>query len=282
MVIGWGEMGRLLGGVFERGGCAVQGIDEDGWSGAAVALEHADLALVCVPIDRTASVIAHAGPLLGAGAVLADITSTKVEPVRAMLKSYGGAVLGLHPMFGPGVRSLRGQTVVAVPARDESGSRWVLDVLRADGALVTLANAETHDRAMVSVQAIRHFATLALGSFLAERGEASEASLAFSSPIYRIELSLIQRLLAQNPALYADIILADPERVEAIAAYAERVGELASLVRAGDRDGLIAAFERASERSDMDRDRVLRETQLIIDALAESIAAQPESMRRGR
>ncbi|MEM1166975.1 MAG: prephenate dehydrogenase/arogenate dehydrogenase family protein [Planctomycetota bacterium] len=272
VIVGLGQMGRWFERFFVEHGCSVRGLDAGDWTEAPDHLSVCDLALVCVPIAVTEEVIGAIGPHLPRAAVLADITSTKRAPVAAMLGAHAGPVLGLHPMFGPDAASLRGQTIVSIPAREPGASAWVLDLFRHAGAAITEATADEHDRAMIQVQALRHFATLALGAFLAERDGASERSLRFSSPIYRIELSIIQRLLAQDAALYADIMLASEERRETIAAYAERVAELAGVVTRGDRAALIGAFEQAAERSEMDRDRVGTETKLLIDTLAEHIA----------
>jgi len=54
-------------------------------------------------------------------------------------------VIGLHPMFGPGAVSLRGQTIVAVPARCAPTTlERLLSIFRDQGAAITLTTAEDH------------------------------------------------------------------------------------------------------------------------------------------
>lgn len=56
--------------------------------------------------------------------ILCDFTSVKTPIVEAMMKYHKGPVLGLHPMFGPDVKSLVKQVVVTVPERDEKASEF--------------------------------------------------------------------------------------------------------------------------------------------------------------
>ena len=74
--------------------------------------------VVSVPIGSTVPVIREIAPLLTCDQLLCDLTSLKVAPVKAMLRS-SAQVVGLHPMFGPNTGSLAGQTIIATPARVE-------------------------------------------------------------------------------------------------------------------------------------------------------------------
>ena len=55
----------------------------------------ADVVIVSVPIDTTVELIHRIGPLVRAEALLMDVTSIKVAPVKAMLDSCRGSVVGL-------------------------------------------------------------------------------------------------------------------------------------------------------------------------------------------
>src|SRR3546814_18513920 len=67
-----------------------------------------------------------------------------------------------------------------------------------------------------------------------------------SSPIYRRELAMVGRLFAQNPALYADIILAAEHLPELIDHYRQTLDLLLAMVRERNRAALIAQFDSAS------------------------------------
>ncbi len=73
-----------------------------------------------------------------------------------------------------------------------------------------------HDQNMAFIQALRHFATFAYGLHLAEENVRLEQLLALSSPIYRLELAMVGRLFAQDPQLYADIIMSSENNLALI------------------------------------------------------------------
>ena len=216
------------------------------WERAAAIMAGSDLVLFCVPIDRTVEIIEQLAPQIPPSTAIADITSIKAPQLAAMLAAHPGPVVGLHPMFGPGIESFLSQKVVVCGARDREAWQWFIDLMDADGADLLHCTAEDHDRTMIAVQAIRHFATFGLGIFLADARIDIGRSLDLSSPIYRIGIDLVSRLFGQDGALYVDIMLATPDRKQAIRQLADTFVRLAERVEAGDRAGLIAEFEAAT------------------------------------
>lgn len=247
LVGGAGGMGRILQRLFAADGREVRILEKDDWDRAQDILRGAKLVVVSVPIDVTTDVIARLGPMLDADAVLSDVTSVKRAPVEAMLAAHAGPVAGLHPMFGPDVASLERQVFVYVPARNPEASAWLEELLRKEGASVVTTSAEEHDRAMGIIQALRHFTTYAYGVFLAELHPDLSQIMAMSSPIYRLELEMVGRLFAQDPHLYADIIMANDDNARLIRAYVESLAPELELVLRGDRKAFVERFGRARD-----------------------------------
>ena len=274
IVGGNGAMARLLAATLGRHRHAVTPLDADDWSRAPTLLGDADLALIAVPIHETERAIRNAAPHLRPDALLADITSIKAAPVRAMLDAHRGPVLGLHPMFGPHVSSLLAQRIIACPARHPDAAAWLLDAFRADGATIIQSVPDEHDRMMVAVQAIRHFTTFALGVFLADHAVDVPRSLEFASPIYRLEIDIVSRLFAQSPDLYLSIMSATGERTAAITDLAHTVSTLARALAEADHDALRDAFTRTARRLGPEAPRALAETTLAVEALSAALAAR--------
>ncbi|NDJ18219.1 bifunctional chorismate mutase/prephenate dehydrogenase [Myxacorys almedinensis] len=273
VVGGRGIMGRFFTDRLVAAGHHVSILEYDGWDQADRLLGDADLVLICVPFKGTLAVIQKVAPYLSPTAILADIASTKVSTVQAMLDSHPGPVVGLHPMFGPGVNSFLSQNVVVCPGRKPNACQWFLNLIEAEGGKLITCTAEEHDRMMVAVQAIRHFATFSLGVFLAEEGISIDRSLDFASPIYRTEINLINRLFAQDASLYIDIMLASPDRCEAITRLTKTSDRLANLLAQENRTALMAEFEVARETFRDDSNRALKESNYIINTLSNFLAA---------
>ena len=206
---GAGGMGRWFGDFFEQAGCTVH------VSGHASGPRPAEMAATCpvvivsVPIGVTEAVIREVGPHMKKDSLLMDLTSLKTGPVRAMLEASASEVIGLHPLFGPGVTSLEGQNVVLCPARADRWLPWLRRILGDHGAKIVETTPERHDEIMAVIQALNHLNTLVLGLSIREAGISREELERFSTPLFRTRLEAVENLFS-NPQLYAEIIAGNP------------------------------------------------------------------------
>ncbi len=244
IVGGGGALGRCLSSFFMRSGYSVRIFEKDDWAQAPALLADAGLVLVAVPIEDTCAVIAKL-PKLPDDCILADITSIKQAPLTAMLAAHGGPVVGLHPMFGPDIRSLAKQVVVVCPGRDAVRCQWLIEQFGIWGAVLREELPERHDRAMEMIQAMRHFTSMVYGIFLQRENADLDELMRLSSPIYRLELAMVGRLFAQSPQLYADIIMAADGLPALLEQYRGVLDDLLKRVREKQRDELIEDFNSA-------------------------------------
>ena len=242
IVGGNGGMGRIFSDYFEKSGYKVFSFGHRGWDKAPEYLKNAKIVIVSVPIDITIDIIKQLSPMLREDQILCDFTSVKAPIVEAMMKYHKGPVLGLHPMFGPDVKSLVKQVVVTVPERDEKASEFLVEQLRIWGANICRCSAKEHDRAMSSIQALRHFSTYGYGNFLSEIAPNLEKLQDLSSPIYRLELMMVGRLFAQDPRLYADIIMSSKQNYELIENFVNSLQEQLKVIKEADVDIFTERF----------------------------------------
>jgi prephenate dehydrogenase len=264
---GTGKMGQLFVPVFERAGYEVLVSGRTTPITSADLARECDLVIVSVPIRDTVRVIEEIAPLLRPGQVLCDFTSLKVRPVEAMLKSAAG-VIGLHPMFGPTVGSLKSQTIIVCPARIDDGIlRKLVKVFRNEGARCTLTTPEEHDRMMAVVQGLTHYVTLCMAESIRKLDVDIRTTQEFTSPVYQIELSLIGRLLSQDPALYADILQQNPYVPEVLEACRSSAGDLAAIVGSHNPELFRAFFMRNSRHLGTSCDEGQKMTDTLIDCM---------------
>jgi prephenate dehydrogenase len=243
---GTGKMGRLFAKVFGQAGYDVLVSGRKTALTAAELASQCDIVIVSVPIHDSVKVIGEIAPLMRPGQLLCDFTSLKVKPVEAMLKSEAD-VIGLHPMFGPAVKSLRNQTIIVCPARAGAARVAALvAVFEAQGAVCTIATPEEHDRTVAVVQGLTHFVTLCVADTVRRLGVDLRKTEQFESPVYQIELSLVGRLLSQDPALYAGILQQNPYVPEVLAACRRSAADLAAIVDAKDPEQFREFFEKNS------------------------------------
>jgi prephenate dehydrogenase len=242
---GTGGIGRWFADFFQKEGFTVH---VSGWG---IGLRPAEMAGACpvvivsVPIGVTQAVIREAGPHMKKDSLLMDLTSLKAGPVQAMLEASVSEVIGLHPLFGPGVQSLEGQNVVLCPARGGRWIPWVREVLEKGGANLIEATPERHDEVMAVVQALTHLDTIVLGLSIRRSGIAREVLEAFSTPIFRGKLAMIDKVFSR-PELHTEIITANPHAAAMFNLYGrilDRVGRIAVQGNAAD----LAALMRPEE-----------------------------------
>ncbi len=244
---GLGRMGKFFTQQLSIAGHEVSVLGHNDWDNANLLLGQTELVLVSVPIEYTVDVIKRAAKYLNPSTGIADITSVKIEPVQAMLEYHCGPVMGLHPMFGPNIQSFFGQKVVVCPGRGDEVFQWILDFFVMQGSEIIFSTPEEHDSMMVVIQATQHFSRFCLGFFLAQERIDINRSLSMSSPSYRQEIDIVNRLFAQSPHLWADIMLATEERCQAICSLARTYTHLADLVARKDRNALIQEFENIQD-----------------------------------
>lgn len=243
IVGGKGQMGRLFEKMLTLSGYQVKILDKDDWDRAESLLSDAGMVIISVPIHLTEQVIAQLPPLPD-DCILVDLASVKNRPLQAMLAAHCGPVLGLHPMFGPDSGSLAKQVVVWCDGRQPEAYQWFLEQIQVWGARLHRISAVEHDQNMAFIQALRHFATFAYGLHLAEENVNLDQLLSLSSPIYRLELAMVGRLFAQDPQLYADIIMSSESNLALIKRYYQRFGEAIKLLEQGDKQAFIDSFRR--------------------------------------
>ena len=247
IVGGGGKLGGLFSQMLVLSGYQVKVIDKDDWGKADEFFNKAGLVLVTVPIGITCDLIKDKLTRLPSSCILADLTSIKGKPLAAMLVAHTGPVVGFHPMFGPDVGSLAKQVVVVCHGRQSNKYQWLLEQIQIWGARIVEAEAERHDKAMQLVQAMRHFSSFVYGLNLYKEEADIESLLQFSSPIYRLELAMVGRLFAQSPELYADIIFAQQESMQAIGDYLDNYSQALSLLQTGDREAFVLQFKEVAQ-----------------------------------
>lgn len=238
---GSGALGSVIVRLFERSGYKVEILEKDDWHKAEQIFHGAGLVIVSVPINLTTVVVEQLSNL-DSNTVLADITSVKTAPLDAMMQVHQGPVVGLHPMFGPDAPGMVKQVVVVCHGRYPERYQWLLEQMQIWGATLHESTAAKHDEAMAIIQVMRHFNSFVYGAHLAaENPELSELVM-FSSPIYRLELAMVGRLFAQDPALYADIIFNNPDNIALLRRFHDRFDKALSLLERGDKAEFIKQF----------------------------------------
>ena len=276
---GSGGMGKCMASLFADLGHAVMIADLDTDLTPQNAAQQANVVLISVPITETIEVIRTLGPRLREDALLMDVTSTKTAPLRAMLESHPGPVLGTHPLFGPSLHSFQGQRIALIPGRNDEWLHWGKRMFQARGLITVESTAEEHDRIMGVVQVLTHFSTEVMGRTLVKLkktlGVSLSETLQFTSPVYLLEMLMTARHFAQSPDLYAAIQSVNPETPQITTAFREALNEWIDIAQPPDdlqdSEQFNSAFREVSEYFGSFSKQALDQSGYLIDRLVERL-----------
>ena len=238
---GRGQMGSYFGRAFESRGCSIEVLEEEDQLNSK-AIDTADIVIIAVPMKIAAHVAQQVAPRIREDALLCDVNSLKAEVCEIFQQKCRGEALGTHPMFGPGVESFRRQKIILCPIRPGKLTTWFCAELQQMGAELIETDPKTHDEMMAIVQVLTHFGTMVMGETLRQSSVALENTLDFMSPIYRLEASLVGRLFAQSPDLYAEIITSNPAGKKIRALFIQAAQELEADIESGTTENFTQRF----------------------------------------
>lgn len=165
-LIGYGAFGRLaarhLAPAFEVLAYDPAGsADEHAVMVDLVTAAGCPVVVLAVPVGIVAATIAEIAPYLTPGALVLDVGSVKVLPMRLMAEGLpkNVSIVGTHPLFGPqsAANSLEGLRIAVCPSNDLRAAHRVAAWCRkALGLKVFIVSAEDHDREAATVQGLTH------------------------------------------------------------------------------------------------------------------------------
>ena len=244
---GKGQLGGWCADLFQQRGYPLLIADRDTEQANLELVERASIVVVSVPIGVTGDVLREIQGSLRPNQLVVDLTSVKT-PFVPIMESAKAEVLSVHPMFAPSLSSKSGQTCISCEVRCGKLAETFLSVLRDEGLRVVSMSPEAHDRMMAVVQGLTHFQAIAAAHCMEALDFDPGASLESASPVYRLRLAMIGRILAQNPRLYAEIQIYNPFVREVLEQLRRSHERLMGFVVTRDVDGFVAEFERVRAR----------------------------------
>ena len=205
------------------------------------AVKPADVILISVPVDHFEEVVKKLSPNTHSEQVILDITSVKVLPVEAMHQHIKrGQVLGTHPLFGPGAKSLANQNfVLTLTNKDEATlADKIKGYLEARGARVQLMTPQEHDDMMAVILGLAHYIAIVSADSLINFDRLREME-AVSGITYKVLLTLVESVLSEDPELYASLQMNLPKLPEIQERFQKTAKTWADLVKDKDRQEFV-------------------------------------------
>lgn len=269
-----GNMGHRLGEEFGKDGYDVQLTGEDplkeigptkpkDWKRAIRRwneniCKNADVVVFSVPIpllsgnNGLSDIFGHNPPRGWRDKLVLDICSTKVGPIKALTELKGASVVGTHPMFGPKIKSLVGQTVFICPVTPPDGNhvlqarldmrlKWLKSFWERRGVEIVEITAKEHDAFMPAVQFGVLLSVLLYGEGLKANGVSLDDVQRRGTPNSKAICARLARMI--SPAMlstYVNIIFDNPQNLKWLESTAASLTRLQKWMTNGNRDAVLA------------------------------------------
>jgi len=217
-------------------------------------LATADLVVLATPVGSMPALFATIAPALGSSTLITDVGSTKQNVIAAARAHLGAALSRFvpgHPIAGSersgasaaSAELFRDRSVVLTPLA-ETEPRAVAEVggfWERCGAMVQVVDAARHDAVLAAVSHLPHVLSYALIDEISQRADGA-AYLAYAGTGFRD----FTRLAGSEPAMWRDVCFANAAALRReLALYRGELERIDALVAQGDKEGLLALFERA-------------------------------------
>ncbi|QDU62301.1 prephenate dehydrogenase [Planctomycetes bacterium Pan216] len=212
-----------------------------------------DLLVVCVPVDKIASTVVAATPLLPPGAVVTDVGSTKSALLARIEKELGAETrfVGSHPLAGseksgPGAAQadLFDERVCVMTPTDRTPDdvlATVRTLWEAVGMRLHAMSPQRHDEILARTSHLPHVAAAAL------MGVVEDGDLPFAAGGLRDTT----RIAASAPELWRAILMENADAVDSVLAdYVGRLNEFRVALSRGDAATLERLYRDGKRRRD--------------------------------
>ncbi|HUT06709.1 MAG: prephenate dehydrogenase/arogenate dehydrogenase family protein [Nitrosopumilus sp.] len=258
-----GQMGQWFSKYFASQDFQVTGFDEENKikskeiiqaNSLVGAILKADYVILCIPTRKTPEIIRLIAKEMKRGTYLIDISSEKVKTVASLAKMPAKInPICIHPMFGPGVKNIKGQNIISIPVKDAKKELSVAKALFEGANFVTIDAAE-HDKKIAVILGLTHLVNLIFANIIS-KDEKTALTEKMSGTTFRIQKTLAESIMTESPELISTII-ANPEIRRVAEDLWKDVGRLLTAVQENKTEEVIsyikACQERLSSKTDLD------------------------------
>jgi prephenate dehydrogenase len=204
-------------------------------------IKSADAVIISVPVDFFEETVKQMSSYTRAEQLIFDVTSVKSIPVDLMHRYItNGQVLGTHPVFGPGARSLANQNFVLTPVTPQEANlaQKVKDFLVKREAKVQVMTPAEHDSMMSVILGLAHFIAIVSADSLAGLEKLKEME-AIGGITYKVLWTLVESVISEDPELYASLQMNLPQLPDLQRQLLNNTAEWAELVKNKDRQEFV-------------------------------------------
>jgi prephenate dehydrogenase len=250
-----GQMGQWFVKYFANQGFQVTGYDsENKISGKEVIISEslvggilkADYVVLCTPTRRTPEIIRLIAKEMKRGTYLLEISSEKSKVVSSLSKMPAKInPICIHPMFGPGIKTVKGQNIISVPIKDAKKELTVVKELFAGANFVTI-DAIEHDKKIAMILGLTHLMNLVFANIIS-KDEKMHLTEKMSGTTFRVQKTLAESIMTESPELIQTIIT-NPEIRRVAEELWKDTGKLLTSIQESKTEEILDYIKECQER----------------------------------
>ena len=250
-----GQMGQWFSKYFTNEGFQVTGYDsESKVTGKDIIVSEslvggilkADYVILCTPTRRTPEIIRLIAKEMKRGTYLIEISSEKSKVVSSLSKMPAKInPICIHPMFGPGIKSIKGQNIISVPIKDAKKELTVAKTLFAGANFVTI-DASEHDKKIAVILGLTHLMNLVFANIIS-KDEKMNLTEKMSGTTFRVQKTLAESIMTESPELI-ETIIANPEIRRVAEELWKDIGRLLTSVQESKTEEVVSYIKECQER----------------------------------
>ncbi len=250
-----GQMGQWFTKYFASKNFEVTGYDlENKVSGKDIivseslvgAILKADYVVLATPTRRTPEIIRLIAKEMKRGTYLIEISSEKTK-VAASLGKMPAKInpICIHPMFGPGIKTIKGKNIISIPIKDAKNELTVAKSLFEGANFVTI-DAVEHDKKIAVILGLTHLMNVVFAKIIS-KDEKMMLTEKMSGTTFRVQKTLAESIMTESPELI-ETIIANPEIRRVAEELWKDVGRLLTAVQESKTEEVINYIKEVQEK----------------------------------
>ncbi|MCE2614496.1 MAG: prephenate dehydrogenase/arogenate dehydrogenase family protein [Nitrosopumilus sp. (ex Thoosa mismalolli)] len=210
------------------------------------AILKADYVVLCTPTRRTPEIIRLIAKEMKRGTYLIEISSEKSKVVSSLSKMPTKInPICIHPMFGPGIKTIKGQNIISVPIKDAKKELTVAKTLFEGANFVTI-DAVEHDKKIAVILGLTHLMNLVFANIVS-KDEKMLLTEKMSGTTFRVQKTLAESIMTESPELI-ETIIANPEIRRVAEELWKDIGRLLTAVQESKTEDVVNYIKDCQER----------------------------------
>ena len=250
-----GKMGQWFANYFHKIGFEVVGFDINNnikekfiikANSLVGAILKTDYVLLCTPTKRTPEIIRLIAKEMQRGAYLIEISSQKFKTAQTLLKTPSRVnPVCIHPMFGPGTKSIDGKNIIIIPIKDAKKELSITKLLFPKANFVTI-DAVEHDKKIAVILGLTHIINIAFANILA-KDEKISLTEKMAGTTFKAQKIISESILTESPELI-ETIISNPEVRRFAEEFWKDIGRLLTDSQEGKSEQIIDYIKSSQER----------------------------------